>query len=424
MQSGLIERVIEDQLHYFKAKPPGILREINISRALKSNQVVAITGIRRCGKSTLLRQIAAKYSEYYYLNFDDDRLLGFTVSDFENLMMAWKKLSKAGVIVLDEIQVVPGWERFVRRIHDENYKVFITGSNADLLSGELSSHLTGRHHSIELYPFSLYEFLKFRNFDSTIKTTDNHIRLTELTDEYLENGGFPEYLIYQDPEYLRRVYEDIIYRDLIVRFKIRDTKSFRELSRYLFTNITSVIGYNSLQRVLNIGSVWSVKNYIDYLRQSFLFTEVFKYDYSMKKQLVYDKKIFSIDNGLRNAVSLRFSNDSGKLLENAVFIHLKRTDNEIYYYKGKRECDFLISYKNKIASAIQVTDLITNSNRDREMEGLREAMQKFDLKEGTIITRDTEDKYDVNEGVIRIVPAYKWLQYEQSDIVNNEKARR
>jgi len=410
MQHNILERVVFDQLANFKAKDPGVPRDVDFDKAIKSKQIQIVTGIRRCGKSTLLKQLSEKLDSFYYLNFDDERLLKFSVEDFDSLLILWKKLYKSKTIILDEIQNVKNWERFIRRIYDEDYKIILTGSNAKLLSGDLSTHLTGRHIKLELYPFSFSEYLRFKNFDSDKwKTTDRLAKLLRLTDEYVENGGFPEYVIFGDVDYLKRIFEDILYKDLIVRFKIREIKSFRELANFLFTNFTSEISYNSLQRALNFRSVVSVKNYIGHLQESYLLHELYKYDYSLKKQIVYNKKIYSVDNGLRNQVSFRFSEDSGKLLENTVFLQLKRSGKEVYYYKNKRECDFLIKQKTKIVEAIQVTDVLSAANRERELNGLIAAMESFNLKKGLIITRNQDEKFRSQGKEIRVLPIYKWL---------------
>ncbi|MCX6150843.1 MAG: ATP-binding protein [Ignavibacteriales bacterium] len=411
MNRNLLERVVNDQFESFRTRKSGIKRNIDLSKYLKSKQIIVITGVRRCGKSTLLKQISEFYKSFYYLNLDDERLIRFSVEDFDDLVLIWKKKQKSKVVLLDEIQNIKHWERFVRRLHDENYKIFITGSNAKLLSGELSTHLTGRHSRIELLPFSFEEYLRFRkyNYTESYKTTDNLSRLLKLTDEYIENGGFPEFLIYNDDEYLKRIYEDILYRDLITRFKIRESKSFRELANYLFTNFTSEVSYNALQRNLNFKSVVSVKNYIGYIQESYLIYQLFKYDFSLKKQLIYNKKIYVVDNGLRNQVAFRFSNDSGKLLENAVFLHLKNTGKEIYYFKNKKECDFIVKEKNKIITAIQATDVLTDANYEREIAGLLEAMNALNLKKGFIITRNQEERIKKEAKDIFVIPVYKWL---------------
>lgn len=406
----VLGEVIEDQISNFRNKDLGIARDIVFDKYIETGQITIISGIRRSGKSTLLAQFSKKFPDFYYINFDDERLADFTLENFQQLMLSLQKLYPAKVIFLDEIQNVAGWERFVRRIHDEGYKVFITGSNAKLLSSELATHLTGRYVKIELYPFSFNEFLRFKGLSSFRMTSAHKAKILKYFEEYVKQGGFPEFWKYGDGEFFKRVYEDILYKDLLVRFKIKEVKSFKQLAAYLFSNLTKKISYRSLQIALGFKSSTSVKNYIEFMQESFLIFELYKYDYSLKKQFVSDKKIYTIDNGLRNAVSFYFSEDLGRLLENLVFIELKRRAKEIYYFKGKRECDFLVKEKSKITEVIQVSsDLQILGNKERETDGLIEAMKMFDLKQGTILTEYQESVVEKDEFLIYIVPIWKWL---------------
>jgi predicted AAA+ superfamily ATPase len=404
-----LENVLIDQKKVFLAKDRGIKREIDLEKYLKTKQITVISGIRRSGKSTFLSQIADNYKGYHYLNFDDERLVDFSVKDFSVLMSSFLKMSDAKVIFLDEIQNVRNWERFVRRIFEEGYKIFITGSNARLLSSELATHLTGRYVKIEMFPFSFVEYLNLKNISFQEGGTKAEAKIKKAIDEYLLNGGFPEYSKSGDKESLKRIYGDIMYRDLITRFKIRETKAFRELANYLFTNFSKELSYNSLKNILGFKSVMSVKNYVDFMEQSYLIFELFKYDFSLKKQYVSDKKIYVIDNGLRNEMAFNFSHDEGRLLENLVFIELRRRQMEIFYYKDKKECDFLIKDKNKIVSAIQVTKIFDKYNRERELAGLEDALEKFNLKQGLILTIGEEEEIKIKKKKIKILPVWKWL---------------
>ncbi len=388
----------------------GISRDIKYNKYLKTKQICVISGIRRSGKSTLLAQFSKKFKNFYFINFDDERLVNFTIEDFRTLMLVFQERYKSKVIFLDEIQNVKGWEKFVRRIYEEGYKVFVTGSNAKLLSSELATHLTGRYIKLELYPFSFKEFLQFSKIDYQKKTSANKAKIFKEFKKYLKEGGFPEYLKFNDTEYLKRVYDDILYKDLLVRFKVKEVKAFRQLASFLFTNFTKEISYNSLKNILGFKSSTSVKNYIEFMQESFLIFELYKYDFSLKKQFVSDKKIFNIDNGLRNAVAFYFSEDRGRLLENLVFIELKRRGQEVYYYKNKGECDFIVRDKSKIVSVIQVSQIIEkNLNEDREINGLMEAMAQFKLKEGIILTENQEQTIRKDKVVIRLIPVWQWL---------------
>jgi uncharacterized protein len=407
---SLLEEVVSDQLEYFRRKDAGVIRHIDFERYLTSKQITIISGIRRSGKSTLLSQFAQKLESYYYINMDDERLINFSVDDFHNLMVVFQKLYPAGSVLLDEVQNIAGWERFVRRIHDEGYKIFITGSNAKLLSSELGTHLSGRYIKIELYPFSFRESLDFHGVDYRAKSSRGRAVLLKHFEEYLKKGGFPEFVRYNDHEYLKRIYDDILYRDILVRFRIREVKAFKQLASFLFSNFTKVTSYNSLKTGLGFKSVTSVKDYIEFMQEAYMVFELAKYDYSLKRQIASGRKIYVIDNGLRNAVSFYFSDDLGRLLENLVFIEMKRRREEIYYFSGKNECDFLVRKGTRITEAIQVSlELRKGVNEQREIDGLLEAAKTFRLKTGTILTQHQEDEM-IKDGVtIKIMPVWKWL---------------
>ncbi|MDD5013094.1 MAG: ATP-binding protein, partial [Candidatus Pacebacteria bacterium] len=358
----------------------------------------------------LLKQFSEKLSnDFYYVNFDDERLMGFKVGDFDNLLTIWKKNKQSKNIFIDEIQNIESWERFVRRVYEEGYKVFITGSNAKLLSSELSTHLTGRYFKIELYPFSFKEVLLFNKIDFLTLSSSNRIEIIKKFDEYLITGGFPEFIRYNNKEFLKRTYEDIVYKDIITRFGIREITAFRELSNFLFNNFTKKIGYQPIAKTLGIKSSISVRDYIGFLQESYLVFELFKYDYSLKKQYISDKKIYIIDNGMRNTVAFSFSEDKGRLLENLVFIELKRRGEEVYFSKGKKECDFLIKDRTRITNAIQICYSLDKENEKREVEGLIEAINQNNLKSGLILTYGEEKEITFDNINIKIMPVWKWL---------------
>lgn len=405
-----MEIVLQDQAKWFLRRDPGIPRSIDISRYLNHTHVVIISGVRRCGKSTLLRQIASHFDGYYYLNLDDERLFGFELSDFSTLMILFEKM-RPGVrtIFLDEIQNVPGFERFIRRIHDEGYRIFCTGSNAHLLSKELGTHLTGRHVRIELFPFSFSEYLTWHKIDYNIKDSETIASLLSYLDRYLEGGGFPEYTRQADPDILKGIYEDILYRDSIVRWNIRDTSAFINLARYLLTNIGSEVSYRSLATTLQIKSPGTVREYIRFLADTYLFFEVYRYDPSLKKQHGSGKKIYCIDNGMRNKVSFRFSADNGKLLENIVFLELLRRKCDVYYHSAKKECDLITLEQGRVSGLYQVCYELNEGNQSRECSGLQEAMVEYSIPVGTIITMNQSEEIPVPEGMIRAIPVWRWV---------------
>lgn len=405
----LLEDVAIDQFDGFSKKESGIERDIDFDEYLKTKQIVVISGIRRSGKSTLLRQFSEKMEDFYYINFEDERLVDFTVDDFNNLLIIWKKNWKSNNVLIDEIQNVEKWELFVARLKAEGYKVFITGSNSKLLSSEFATRLTGRYSMIKLYPFSFKEFLFYKNIKFNKITSDAKADILKMFDEYLIEGGFPNHIILKDREFLETVYKDVIYKDIMARFKIKGIKRFREFTGFLFTNFTKEVNYNSIAKILEIKSSNSVIDYIEALEESYLIFELFKYDFSQKEQFRENKKIYVIDNGMRKKIAFYFSEDRGKFLENMVFIELKRRGKEAFYFKDKNECDFIIREKEKITEAIQVCSELNGSNEKREFSGLIDAAKSFDIKEGLILTENQEEEKNINGIDIKIMPMWKWL---------------
>ena len=406
----ILQQVIADQKMMATRKSRGIKRLIDAEKHLKSNQISVISGIRRSGKSTLLLQLADQYTDFHFITFDDERLINFQVSDFNAMMIELNKHYPSQTILIDEVQNIEGWERFVRRLHDEGIKIFISGSNSKLLSSELSTHLTGRYIKTELFPFSFTEYLQLRQIDFNNRTTTNLGKMSAALDEYLSNGGFPEFLMSNDHEFLHRIYEDVIYRDLIGRFGIRNIKGFKNLVQYLFTNFAKETNYNSLAGIMGFNSTTSVRDYISFLSESYMIFELYRYDFSLKKQYQSNKKIYVIDNGLRNAVSFRTSQDKGRMLENLVFIELKRRGIEFWYYKTKnnQEVDFL--WFGPEPRLIQVCyDLTDPATYKRETGALETAMKELSVRSSVILSYNERKEIKTNAGVIWNVPVHDWL---------------
>lgn len=361
---------------------------------------VVISGIRRCGKSTLLRQIMKNVSNPYFFKCEDPRAEKFEVEDFEKLDEIFKQeYGDSNYYFFDEIQNVDKWELFVRSLLDRKKHVFITGSNASLLSKELGTRLTGRHINFELFPFSFNEFLSFTGKPKTIDSFK----------EYAEKGGFPEYLTYKRPDILQELFEDIIERDIVVRHSLKNAKVIKELALYLMTNIGKEFSYNRLKYTFALGSTNTVIDYISYLEDSYLIFTVSKFDYSFKKQLVNPKKVYSIDNGLSTTNSISFSLDRGRLLENMVFLHLKRLGMHVAYFREKNECDFVIIEKKTVIAALQVCYELTEDNKERELNGLLETLEKFNLDKGLILSYNQDDEIKIKNKLIHVIPVWKWL---------------
>jgi len=425
MQKTLLKEIILEQEQGRQALETGIPRaalEI-VSKHIALPHTVVISGIRRCGKSTLLNQIVNNFYKkgVYYFNFEDERLVDFGVDDFNNLYEAFLEIyGERKVFFFDEIQNVSKWEVFVRRMQDKRCKFFITGSNASLLSKELGTKLTGRNISIELYPFSFMEFLLFKGIKlpkNVLSYTAERANIKKHFAEYLKHGGMPEYLKYKDQALLKRVYEDILYRDIVARYDIKQVKALRELGLYLLSNIGGTFAYNNLKRILGLGSMNTIKSYADFLENSFLIFLIGKFSYSLKQQFLALKKIYCIDNGLAESVAFQFSKNKGKFLENLVFLELKRKFPEVYYYKtpNNLEVDFLVKKGKKDLGLIQVTDNLDNEKtRTRELNSLMKAMDELKLSSALILTEDTDEEIKLKGKAITVKPIYKWLLKELS----------
>jgi uncharacterized protein len=376
-------------------------------------RIMILTGMRRSGKSTLLKQIMQVKNDYCYVNFDDERFLGFTARDFEQLNeVLIEYYGDRGIYFFDEIQNIEKFETFVRRLQDQGKKVVITGSNASLLSRELGTRLTGRYKSFELFPFSFREYLVFKGVQPEkdwVHVTGKKVKIIKLFEDYRVEGGLPEYLKYRDSDYVKTVFENILYRDIIARYSLKGQKILKELVNILATNISCPFTYNSLKNTLGLSNAMTVKEYISYLCNSYLFFEQGKFDYSVKKQANYPKKIYLIDTAFNRIAGFNFSMDKGKLLENIVFMELKRGNKDTYYYSDKNECDFVVKEKTSVMEAIQVCSVLREGNRKREIGGLTEAMEKFELKEGVLLTLEQEDEILVDGRKIHIFPVWKWL---------------
>lgn len=395
-----LRQTVQAQRKYLASLTFGVEREKLSQIDLSLPYAVILSGIRRCGKSTLLNQLAKRIKKVCYFNFEDPNAVNFELSDFQKLDLIFKEeYGDCDYYFFDEIQNIEKWEVFVRSMLDRKKKFVITGSNASLLSRELGTKLTGRHLLYELFPFSFREMLVFTGLKPCLDSFE----------EYLLKGGFPEYLKYGKAEILQELLNDILARDIIVRHKLRSSKIIKEMAIYLLTNVGKEFSYNELKRIFNLGSVNSVITFISYYEDSYILFTLPKFDYSLKKQLVNPKKTYSIDNGLSAVNSVSFSSDRGRILENIVFLHLRRKYRDLFYFKGKNECDFLVKESGKITKAIQVCYTLNEDNQKREIDGITEAMNEFKLSRGVLLTYNQEDEFKINNKKIIVQPVWKFL---------------
>lgn len=396
-----ILQVIEQQHEILKVKDGGLKRELIPATVSLSSHALIISGIRRCGKSTLLRQMIKEFlpTDILFLNFDTPRLFDFSLTDFSRLDRIIEQKG-AKTLFFDELQLVDGWEMYVRQKLDEGFQVVITGSNASLLSKELGTRLTGRHITQELFPFSYTEFLKFRSL----------LAGSDTLAMYMQTGGFPDFLKTNDEEQLATLFEDVIVRDIVARYGIKDIKSLHRLAVYLLSNIGNRVTATKLRQSLTIGATSTVLSWFSHLELSYLVAFLPRFSYSTKAQLINSRKIYAMDLGMTRAVTGLSTADKGRKLENLVYIHLRKTYKELYFFDEKGECDF-VAMKNGIVHAlVQVCYELTADNLQRELKGLQKAMKFFDVKKGTIVTFKDVDRFHEDGFEIEVVPAFMYLQ--------------
>lgn len=429
MEKSKLRELIIEHKERFLEKTDLVKREIqgDIDNFLRHKEIIVITGVRRGGKSSLMKLVCQDIVEKFntptsnilYINFEDERFITFGIEDFERLYEIFLELGNPEgrkFFFLDEIQNVKGWERWVNRLYEfEDVKIFVTGSNAGMLSSEMSTALTGRNRQLTNYPFSFREFLSLRRHSfqkNDFYTRERRVGLKNLFREYLDLGGFPEVLKINDPTLLEQYFKDVLYRDVIVRYSIKNVREIRELSLFLASNIGTIQSYKNLRDLIGVKSLNTIKNYLEIFESVYLFFRVDLFDYSIKRQIYNPSKTYSIDLALSNSVAFKFSQDIGRGYENLVFIELKRRGRDIFYWRSKKgkEVDFLVKMGLKIEEAIQVSFTLGDTGtRGREIEGLLAVKEELNVDHLTLITDDEEGEERRGEGVIKIIPLWKWL---------------
>lgn len=405
-----------------KAKPRPKYKQLVNSIEIK--EITIITGVRRSGKSTLMYQMIDSLlkkgiapAQILFVNLEDKKLIKDSLQDIYSGYRQDINLDKKAYVFFDEIHKKDEWEAWIRKKYDlkTRDKFVISGSCSYLLKREYSTLLTGRNVTFEVMPLSFEEFLLFNNILVEKSNLKKGLLLEKTKrgimkglDEYLTLGGFPEVVLKPKnfkTKLLEQYFDDILYKDIIDRYNLNSQKT-KDLALYLITNFTSLISLRNLRNSLKI-SYDTIKDYISYYIESFLFFTVDHFSYSFKEQKTLASKVYCIDNGLRNAVSFKFSKDEGKLAENCVFIQLKRQNNYAYYWKNQNEVDFIIKKADYSIEAINVS--YTDEINEREIKGLQEfKKQNKKTRKLTLITKDTEKK----ENGIEYIPLWKWLLEE------------
>lgn len=401
-------------------------------RLIKTDKVISVVGVRRSGKSTLIRQLAralidegVNRNDILIVNFEEPEFEGADVGSLQRIYEAYLELMKPTgkpFLFLDEIQNVRGWERFVRSLN-ERKEAFLTvsGSSSKLLSEELASILTGRQIYIGVLPLSFREFLSFEGLEirEMRDALLDSLRVKRLFRGYMESGGFPEVVLNKDLDFrartLRSYYEDVVGRDVVQRFKVRKSDKLRALARFYLTNVSSPISFNRVSKFIRLPTE-TVRRFSSYLEISNLIFFIRRFSWSVKEQENSPRKVYSIDVGLSNAAGFRFLENSGKIAENLVAVELRRRQAknpslEIFYWRDykQREVDFVIKEGLKVKGLIQVCwDIGDHETREREVKALVKAMEEFDLREAVILTEDSEGEEKANGGKVIYKPLWKW----------------
>ena len=398
------------------------LRERYVERQLSdhldfgNDLIKVITGPRRAGKSFYAAHLIAQAGSYGYVNFDDERLVA--VEDYDEILGAVKAVyGTPRHLFFDEIQNLPRWEMFANRLQRQGFRLLITGSNANLLSSELSTHLTGRHAAVTLFPFSFREYLSLSEHQMT--TTEKK----DALDVYMEQGGYPEPLLKKIDrrDYLRTLLQSTLYKHIIKRFKIRSIQGIEDLTFYLLSNMAREYSFNALASVTKCRSVHTIDKYIRYLQEAYLVFSLPRFSFRVKQQAGYNKKIYCTDNGMAVAAGFRFSENRGALYENLVAIALKKEEISgrcsIFYWKSSNneEVDFVVKEGLRVSRLMQVCSDVSNPQTiKREMRALVKASQELKCDD-LLLLNDRVDrtetfKWQDAERQIRLMPLWQWLE--------------
>ena len=395
-------------------------RKISIPWDLGNDLIKVITGPRRAGKSFYGFHLIQQAGSYGYINFDDERLTA--VEDYDEIVSAVSAVyGNPRYLFFDEIQNLPRWEMFVNRLQRQGFRLLITGSNANLLSSELATHLTGRHASLVLFPFSFGEVLAASEGQRT------EIEKMAVLDAYAEQGGYPEPLLKKIDrrDYLRNLLQSTLYKDIVKRFKIRSVQGIEDLTLYLMSNIAREYSFNALSGVTKCRSVHTIDRYIRYLQEAYLVFSLPRFSFKVKDQAGHNKKIYCTDNGLAVSAGFRFSADRGALYENLVAVALKKEEIagriSLFYWKSPQneEVDFIIKEGLHVTRLIQVCSDITNPKTlKREMRALLKASQELHCDE-LLLLNDRVDRTETfrwqdAERPIQLMPLWQWLETSPS----------
>ena len=425
MKKEILKEIIRD----FHVNPLPSLIERDITIPIRSGKVITLVGARRSGKTYVLFNLMDRliksgvdFRNILYVNFEDERI-DIKHNELDLILKAYNELypdirNKDCYLFFDEIQNIDNWERFIRRVYDSVTKnIFITGSNSKFLSSDIATSLRGRTVSFGVFPLSFKEYLRFGKVEIDIYSSKSLSKINNYLLRFLKNGGFPEVFDYDDNmrnRTLQEYFNVMIYRDMIERYKIKNTAVLKYFLKRILASATKQFSVNTIYNELQSSGFKIGKNqlyeFLEACQNIFLAFVLNKYTYKLVARELGERKIYAIDNGLLNAVSFKFSDDIGKTMEQAVFLELKRRGREVYFYKEKYECDFVVKDRHSVTEVIQVSSTLTDKKTaEREIRGITEACRHFGLKKGIIITGDEFQDIESDGLKVRNVPLYRWL---------------
>ena len=388
----------------------------DVAPCLEANVIKLITGPRRAGKSVYALQILSG-KNYAYLNFDDTQLLGSFNEDA--VMQALAEVYPGyEYLLLDEVQNLDSWDAWVSKLSRRRVNMVITGSNANLLSSEMSTFLTGRYVEIQILPFSMEETLKYRAAPINAELPNEKAKLLMEMEDYLKKGGYPEIVKNREIEqaYLTALFDSIILKDVAQRHKIRKITELYDLADYLISNYSNPLSYNEIAEELSLGSVTTVKKFCGYLAEPYLFFYLPRYNNKLKEMKKAPRKVYVVDNGFIYTRSFELSSNNGRQLENMVFIELLRRGYDLkkslFYYRtsNDKEVDFVTREGRKVTSLIQVSyDISKTKTRERELDALVKASEELKCEDLTLITWDEDASVEYKGNSIQIVSISKWF---------------
>lgn len=425
MKISDIEKVLLEQQDELEALEGEVLIHRPEEDLINLNSKLAqvVIGVRRSGKSTLCFNALRKAGVHYaYANFDDERLEELETKDLDNVLQTLYKIyGKFDYLFLDEIQNIDGWPLFVNRLLRQRIHIIITGSNAKLLSTELATHLTGRHHKIELFPFSFKDWCSIKDVEYTRLTTKNKGLLSKAYEEYFRQGGFPELISGEEnpKEYISTLIDNIISQDIKKRYKIRNIDALKRLAHHILNETPTLIVKETLQNIIGIKSERTLGNYLMYLNQTYLISTISKYS-SRSRERARNEKSYAIDVAFMDKRENAFSGENlGWRLETIVYLELLRrkagTENDIYYYQGRSaEADFVVCDGNKTLAVYQVSyDISNKKTRKREIKGCIAGAKATKCDNLFLITDHESEVIEEDGYTIQVIPIWEWLTREE-----------